>query len=358
MKLNTTSTNKKNEQIITLFSLCIALLLGLSACRKYHDCGSDMGSTAAPATGNWTKIASLPSNQEFTVLETSGNSIYAATGAGVVYSSTDMGLTWSASAVVKQGTVISALGILNNTIYVGTQFDGIFASANNGQSWVKQSSLGQITSFTLYNNNLYASSAQATSPADGVWFLNQQPGTWTPIISNGLPSNYDFEVIKTIAVNQSLVSIRGSNGFLYTISGTTGQWTATSYFNPHRLATMRDITYAQGTMLVTPGTMLYGSNDLGASWAADTLGLQKEPGTINSTSVRILYTANNKFYVVSNILTGGGINVQQRDASAPVGTSWATNSDILPAPAFAYAIRLLNGTLFLATDNGLYFKKI
>lgn len=348
-------TKKKNEKIITLFSVCIALLLGLSACRKYHDCGTDMGN--AP-TSSWTKVASLPPNQSFTLLETSGNTIYAASAAGVVYSSTDMGSTWLASATVKQGTSISALAIFNNTLYVGTDFDGIFASSNNGQSWVNQSAVTQITSFTVLDNNLYASSSEGLSPSGGMMMLNQQAGTWPAFNGNGLPGNYDFAVYKTIVINQSLVSIRGVNGFLYAYSATGGLWRSTTYFNPHRTATMRDVVYSQGSMLATPGTMLFGSADAGVTWAADTAGLQKEPGIINEPHIRMLYMANNKFYVVSNILTGGGINVQQRDITAPIGSSWATNSDVLPSSGFAYAIRSLNSVLFLATDNGLYFKHI
>jgi len=347
-------TKRKNENIFTLLVLSLAIWLGFSACHKCHDYSPDMGSAAS----TWTKITSLPGNQEFTVLTTSGNTIYAASSNGLVYSSADLGATWIPSAVVKQGTNISALAVFNNTIYAGTQFDGIFASTNNGQTWVNQSTISLVTSFTILNNNLYASSEQGNSPGDGLQILNKNAGTWGPFNTNGLPSNYDFIVKKTIAVNQSLISLRGVNGFFYTCNTANGQWIATDYFNPHRVSTMQDVTYGSGTLLVTPGTMLYGSTNSGVTWAADTLGLQKEPGTINSTHIRMLYSFNSKLYVVSNVLTGGGVCVQQRDATAPVGTSWATNSEVLPTAGFGYDFCSLNNVLFLATDNGIYFKKI
>ncbi|OCX54481.1 hypothetical protein BEL04_09590 [Mucilaginibacter sp. PPCGB 2223] len=347
--------NKKNEKIITLFSVCLALLLGLSACHKCHDYSPDMG-VASPS--GWTKVASLSSNQEFTVLTTSGNTVYAASSAGIVYMSSDLGATWQPSALVKQGTNISALAVFNNIIYAGTEFDGIFASGNGGQTWVNQSTIELVTSFTVLNNNLYASTEQGNTPGDGLQILNKNAGTWGPFNTSGLPSNFDYTVKKTIAVNQSLVSLRGGNGFFYTCNTLNNQWIATDYFNPHRMAIMRDITYGQGTLLVTPGTMLYGSTNSGLTWAADTLGLQKEPGTINSSRIRMLYTFNNKFYVVSNVLTGGGVCIQQRDVAAPIGTSWATNSEVLATAGFGYDFCYLNNILFLATDNGIYFKKI
>lgn len=334
------------------FCLAACLIMVLTSCCKHQTNPAD-----SPVPATWTKIASLPSGQEFTVLTTSGNTVYAASSAGIVYSSTDTGITWRPSATVKQGTRISALAVFNNSIYVGTQFDGIFASNNNGQTWANQSPISLVTSFTVLNNNLYASTQQGNSPGDGLQILDKNTGTWGPFNTSGLPSNYDFTVQKTIAVNQSLVSLRGVNGFFYTCNTGNGQWLSTSYFNPHRVSTMLDVTYGQNTLLVTPGTMLFGSTDSGVTFTADTLGLQKEPGTINSTHIRMLYTFNNKFYVVSNILTGGGICLQQRDVAAPIGASWALNSEVLPTAGFAYDFYILNKVLFLATDNGIYYKK-
>ncbi len=339
---------------IKALGFCIAAcaIVALSSCCKHND------TTITPTPLTWTKSTSLPSETEFRVLTTSGNTVYAAGSNGRVYSSVDLGVTWLPSTIVKQGTSISALAVFNNTIYVGTQFDGIFASNNNGQTWVNQSVITLVTSFTVLNNNLYASTQQGNSPGDGLQILDKNTGTWAPFTTNGLPSNYDFTVQKTIAVNQTLVSLRGVNGFLYTCNIGNGQWLSNSYFNPHRVTTMLDVTYGLNTLLVTPGTMLYGSTDSGFTFAVDTLGLQKEPGTINSTRIRMLYSFNNKFYVVSNVLTGGGICVQQRDVAAPIGTSWATNSEILPTAGFAFDFCSLNNVLFLATDSGIYYKKI
>ena len=160
------------KNLFTVFSLCatLVILLIFTSCRKYCNNG--------PGTGNvptvWTKNTSLPIGEKFTVLETSGNTVYAASGSGIVYSSSDMGYTWSASTVVKQGTTISALAIFNNKIYAGTDEDGIFASADGGRTWTNQAAISHITSFTVWNNILYLSSSAGNSPSDGVLALDRK----------------------------------------------------------------------------------------------------------------------------------------------------------------------------------------
>jgi photosystem II stability/assembly factor-like uncharacterized protein len=332
----------------------LTTLLILTSCRKYHNGPSNPGSVST----TWTKNTSLPVGEKFNVLETSGNTVYAASGSGIVYSSSDLGSTWSASAVVKQGTMISALAVFNSSIYVGTYADGIFASSDGGRTWAHQSAITQITSFTVWNNNLYLSSSAGTSPADGVMVLNQSTGTWSAFNSNGLPSNYDFTTVKLVVANQTLVSVRGVNGFFYSFDSNAGQWSSKDYFAPHRLIVMQDVVSDQGVLLVSSGKLLLNSTNGGTTWSADTVGLAHEPDLITFTpKTRILYSTNGNCYVVSNMPTGGAF-IQKRNITSSAGSTWATQSEFLQIPGLTYDIRALNNVLFLATDDGLYYKQI
>ena len=349
-----TKTMKKLFTVFNLF-ITVAVLGGLTSCRKYPSYATTSVTRNIPT--EWTKIAALPADEKFTVLETSANTVYAASASGKVYSSSDTGSTWSASAIVKQGTVITALAIFGNNIYVGTGVDGVFVSGNGGQSWTKQADVDEISSFTIWNNNLYLSAFDPVSPSGGVMVLNQSAGTWSAFNGNGLPSNYDYSVAKIIGVNQKIVSIRGVNGFFYSYDGNAGQWNQADYAAPHRIMTMQDLVYDQNTLLASSGKLLFNSANAGATWAVDTVGLPAEPVTVSFLpKTRVLYSINGQCYVVSNVT--GGAYIQQRNISSPVGTSWATHNDVLQFSGLAYSMCALNNVLYLATDGGLYYKKV
>jgi len=345
------------KKLFTIFSLFITIALSsaITSCRKYASYATT--SVVCNTQSEWAKVATLPANEKFIVLETSGNTVYAASASGKVYTSGDMGSTWSASAVVKRGTLISALAIFANNIYVGTEVDGIFVSANGGQSWVKQADIAEVSSFTVWNNNLYLSTIGPNSQFDGVMVLNQSAGTWSGFNGNGLPTNYDYSVAKIIGVNQKIFSIRGVNGFFYAYDANTNQWNQRDYVAPHRIMTMQDLVYDQNTLLASSGRLLFNSVNDGTTWAIDTVGLTPEPVTVAfSPKVRVLYSINGQCYVVNNI--NGGANIQQRNIAAPIGTSWAAHNEVLQFTGLAYSMRALNNVLFLATDGGLYYKKV
>jgi len=346
------------KKLFTTFNLLIVIFIlsTFASCRKYYYTYTTT-TVVCNAPLSWEKISALPANEKFTVLETSGNTVYAASASGKVYTSSDMGSTWSASAVVKQGTVISALAIFANNIYVGTEVDGVFVSGNGGQSWAKQADVAEVSSFTIWNNNLYLSGTGPTSQFDGVMVLNQSAGTWSAFNGNGLPTNYDYSVAKIIGVNQKMFSIRGVNGFFYAYDGNTTQWNQRDYVSPHRIMTMQDLVYDQNTLLASSGRLLFNSANDGATWAIDTVGLTPEPVTVAFLpKARVLYSINGLCYVVNNI--SGGACIQQRNIAAPVGTSWAAHNDVLQFTGLAYSMRALNNVLFLATDGGLYYKKV
>ncbi len=342
---------------LSLFSLCLAIgvLLSLTACHKTHNDGPSDGDQQITTT--WTKVASLPATEKFLVLETFNNTIYAASASGVVYISADQGATWQPTTIVKQGTMITALAVFNTKIYVGTYTDGIFVSANNGQTWANQSTAAEITSFTIWGNNLYASTADGSAPSNGVLSLSPATNTWSSFNSNGLPSNYDFSVAKTIVCNNTLVSIRGVNGYFYTFNTTTSQWTWVAYIPVYYSITMQDLVANQGTLLASSSNKLMSSTNFGATWVIDTVGLKNNINTSFTPKVKVLFSNEQKFYVLSN-MPSGGTWVQERNASAAAGTSWANaDQEFLSISGVTYAMRELNQTLFIATDNGLYTKK-
>jgi len=345
------------NKIFTKFNLYfIAItLLSLTACKKHYNNDDAPSSDHVPAI--WTKISSLPATEKFSVMETSGNSVYAISKSNNLYISSDLGLTWSSSPIKPSlpGIEFTALAIFENKIYAATNDNGIFVSPDNGKTWSVQVSMRLNTSFAIWNNNLYVSSAEGVSPAGGILVLNKQSGTWEPFNSAGLPGNYDVDVNKIIVANQTLAAIRGGNGNFYGYGNASGQWNQKSYFTQYRNVRMQDIVYDKGIMLVSSGFHVLYSNDFANNWAYDTIGLKKIT-MVTLAKTRVLYAANQKLFVLSN-MPAGGTWIQQRDQSAPAGTTWASAEEFLPNTGASYDIRLLDNVFFIVTDNGIYYKK-
>ncbi|HEY4327474.1 MAG TPA: hypothetical protein VGN20_26050 [Mucilaginibacter sp.] len=330
------------------FLLILITTVSISACHKTPV--KNNPTPVTPPKGTWKKVNSLP-GEKIQALEVFNNTLYAASALGVVYSSVD-GITWSASNAIQPSNSITALAAFNNMLFAGTQTNGIFRSTDGGKSWSNNNpSFPQVSSFAVLLNTLYCSSGAYS----GIVAYNETQNQWSAF-NNGLPTNYNTDVEKIIPFNNTLLSIQGVNGNYYLYDKTTGYWNEKYFFNSYTPGLrIDDIIYDLGILYATYDYAILASQNGGVNWSYDTVGLKRAQIPIYFYP-RSVYAGTDKVYTIYNSANAGAW-LQQRDRAALPGSTWATNQEHLSF-GYSYAVRELNGMLFLATDNGLYFKKI
>lgn len=322
-----------------------------------------------PAASNqWTRLNTLP-DENITALEIINNVIYAGSAtARKVYMSADNGATWTATVKIEPQVLmtvpdvhITAIALFNNKIYAGTDWD-VYSIGDNGTSWTDEGNLTpEVTSFAVWNNNLYASSYR-----EGILKLNTANNQWQPF-ANGLNEpGFDNVATKVLTGGPNLFA--GTNYSFAAFNTTQQAWVRKNYFN--HISTnaniwwsdyVIDMIYNQGSLLgqiymeYPTEEVIMRSDDLGSTWYRDAVDLKTD---LSKYTMHGLLAGSTKYYSISNQDTiSVGAWIQQRDKSAPAGTTWTAGEEFLPT-LHAWAIRENNGILFLATDKGLYFRKI
>jgi hypothetical protein len=329
---------------ICLVTICA--LYGLSACHKKYDNPAPKP-TAPIATDKWTKL-NAP-NKGINVLELVNNTIYAGIG-NFLYISNDEGATWTSSEMGKPGLAdVTAIKIFNNTIYAGTNASGVFSSNDGGRNWTSNGPLLNtgVTSFAERNDKLYVA-----TDGDGVFALNQAQNKWDSF-NNSLPRIItSYLVFKILNTGNTLVAAAGVNSTFYRYDFTNNKWIESAL--PKHGSYIGDMIYDNGAIIgIGTERKILRSLNNGIDWTYDTKDLQETlPGAINNEKI---YAGSLKHYVLINTIGGGW--VQQRDKTAAVGSSWANGQELL-SKIQLHGIVELNSKLFLATDSGLYIKKL
>lgn len=341
----------KNLNRSTLLKVLPFVLVALlTSCRKYTDYP---GVIRQGESNGWIRVSTLPA-QKISVLEVIENKVYAATAAGLIYRSADSGKTWNTLSKSWNSTKITTLTKYKNKIIVGTEADGIYMSPDDGNTWLATfpfPSRASVTSLVTWNNHLYCSSVDL----DGVFSFDDNTFNWSMFNNAGMPGNYNLSVEKTIVVGNSLFSVKGANGNFYTYDTSAATWNehffATSYVPGLRIT---DLLLANNVLYASYGRAILRSENNGANWVADTVGLKKANDIISPT--RTLYAGSSSVYTLLNV---GSYEtwIQQRPIAATTGTSWAANQEHLSI-GYSYDFCQFGTKLFLATETGLYWKDV
>ena len=290
----------------------------------------------------WTKISSIPS-RSIVALVVHNSAIYAASDSNIIYKSAD-GFNWTATSVSNVPVEIISMIFYNNDLYIGTGDVTVFNSSDDGITW-HNNALSAIPSsrFAVSNNILYGATF-----GDGVYELNTNTNKWLPF-TNALPT-YSYNVQNIISAPNFLIIGAGSNGTFYRYDFIRNQWNEEYYYGRLRpgLQINRMIANAN-TIFAVNGNRVIRSNNAGVGWADD------RTGTHNGAD-RNIYSGSANNYTLTNEVPRGTW-IQQRNKNAAIGESWSTNEEFFPT-GYSFDIIEFNDNLFLAKDDGLYFKTI
>ena len=229
-------------------------------------------------------------------VEAVGSWVYAGTGNNGVFKSADNGQSWTATGL--QGKWINAFTSSGTSLFAGAYYDGVYRSTDNGATWqVKNNGLG-----SLFITSLFTSTAGvfAGTPA-GVYYTANNGDTWTSA-NNGLPSTYD----------------------IYSWAG------------------MGDTVYGG-----TYGLGLYMTTNNGTSWTQVSNGLSAPSPSVGGFYIYALYSEGN------NLFAGTNLGIYK---SSNRGASWSVSNNGMPSGAFATTFISKPGYIFAGTHSGGIFR--
>jgi len=248
---------------------------------------------------NWIKIENTNTSSFAHNVFFSDTKIMMSTVEGI-YESFDMGVTWSINNTGLKAVQITALNSSANFLYSGTDNQGMFRSANNGQNWVMINSGlngnnshsisdilligddvyiatgdGVYQSFNTGDNweqkfypglNMsankiaYADGVFATAvSASGIYISTDNAETWTQAQNIGLDLDTSYE---SLIFSDNMMVVSTANSEVYISEDNGDSWLNISI--PGRY--VRDLQYGNNILYASTSFGLYFSQDFGVTW--------------------------------------------------------------------------------------------
>lgn len=293
--------------------------------------------TQASIAQQWSNINGLPA-KEYSALEVIEGTLYTAAG-NTLYTSSDKGATWTHSDFTDEDQArVRCFKKFNGRVYAGTSH-GIFSAVLGAvhTPWQHDLQTQEVNSFAERDNVLYAS-----MEVFGILKLNGT-SAWVPF-TTGIP-NYSMSVTEILNTPDGLLAIAGANGTFYRYDFDGSTWVEDYYVNDGFLSGLdvEDIAAAGSSLYASRYNNIYRSDDLGNSWVEDKIGLM---GGQN----RWMFATAEDLYCISTI--GTDTTRLHKRGINDIGGSWASNMELLPF--FSFAMRELDGGLYLAAFGGVY----
>lgn len=298
--------------------------------------------TSIASAQEWTRVEALPETEFMSVKVLEGK-IYTISE-NKLYTSTD-GQNWQVEVITPEFITPYTLEIFNNTLYIGTLFNGVFEKSLTPNSVWNQILDGvAISSFAIHGNELYLSTF-------GLGVYKKVNGTWQNINYN-FPT-FSFNVNKLLSINNTLYAFAGGNGTYYSFNPNQLSWNVHLYFGAIAPAFIADdaIKTSANVIYVARGNALLRSNDGAQTWSSDTVGL------LNGNN-RIVYEGVHSTYVLSLLFNDANATnytrFQKRASNLPLSSSWGTSNELLEF--YTNSMTEFGNKLFLASEKGIFFK--
>ncbi len=330
-----------------------------------------LGNGFLRSTNNGATWQSIPQIYRVNRLfKQNAQTILAATSQGIMRS-TNTGLTWTNISSGLGDRPINVIGLSGDKLFVGTEgIPGVFASADNGQSW-SISNAGMIASSIT---NVVASPTSLFAVSNGLFLRSADNGTtWTvsPIVGGS-------------SIGVWNVAVRGSEVFIATSTGIFRStddgrnWTlsvlANNVFNTNAgLFALSSSTIYQSSnginwiQLPRIDSLYYGANEVIANSSAILVGASDRilRTTNNGATWQIVWRASttgsftqvNSLALGESMMFAGVSNGFYRSADS--GATWQriglANQNVVKV--FVYASTVFaanrNGDIFYSSDDGL-----
>ncbi len=285
---------------------------------------------------NWSAFGSgLPADSIITYLFVEGNSLFANTINGSVYSFTLNNIGW---AQVLNNTSVNSIATIGNNIFAGVVGGGIFRSTDNGETWSStlQSNIG-TDRITENGTDVFVEGS------GGIALSIDNGNTWNKI-NSGLPIYNNSGEVTCLAINSmnlyaGVEDSIGTLGSVYYSSNYGKTWSSTNLSNSGLI--MGVLSVNNNIFAGFYGEGVFRSTDNGITW-----------GTVNN-GITVPY-----IYVLANsgaTIFAGGPGVYR---STDMGDSWSAENNILPNDNLGkYTVRdfvFYKNNIFVGTSAGVF----
>jgi photosystem II stability/assembly factor-like uncharacterized protein len=286
---------------------------------------------------NWTKTSGINAGS-INALAVSGRNIFAGTGGGGVFLSTNNGTSWTAvNSGMPANSNIHSFAVRGSNIFAGTVGRGVFLSTNNGSNWTAVNN-GLPANASVYSLAVNDSNIFAGTFAGGSVFLSIDNGTSWTAVNNGLPTNAVVYSL-TMSGNKIFATANG-RVFLSTNNGTN--WTAVNNGLPVFAFAGRLAVIDSNIFAGTDGGGVFLSTNNGTTWRPVNNGLTDS--TVWSLAV-------------DRCLIFAGTRSKGVFFSADDGTTWKAISEGLTDTTNVWSLAVNDSFVFAGADGGSVWRR-
>lgn len=258
-----------------------------------------------------------------TALAERNSIVYAGTGYGQLYRSTDLGASWH-SIGFTSGGILYSLVANDSMMLAGTQYSGVLISRDSGKTWISTNMRSQYVYALLQTE----SCVYAGTRYDGVQVSSDDGFTWRD-------ANLGTMNVEAIAAfDHVLLAAQEYSPAIFRSVDQGDTWSRVAVATPF----VFDFAGGDGKLFAGARHGVFVSLDDGESWALG--GMQ-----LYGKNVFAVAYANGYLYAG---VAGDGVMV-----SSDNGMHWTVGSGF-PLGTFVYDLLDVYGTVFAATEHGVY----
>lgn len=220
----------------------------------------------------WEQVPQIPETETSDIYV--NNELVVITGESGIYVSTNSGSSFTYKEVSPIIPVVLKFLEFNDKWVVGTHFEGVFISDNNGETWqpfstglptyffseINRTVYYRINDLTIWQNSLVA----ATDGA-GVYKLSES--TWASF-NSGLGSNIHYTVNSIFSDADTLISSAGINASFVYRSPSDPEWKINEFapFDPNGLFIHQGLRISPNHLILTATNGIYLSSHAAGEW--------------------------------------------------------------------------------------------
>lgn len=321
------SINNSRKSILTL-SFTLAALLFFST-----------------SFSQWTRVQQLPASDIYSLYR-DGAILYGG-GKGIIYLSSDNGLTWDSTNAIPLFTRVDNIIVYKNELYAASYSIGIYKSPDKGVTWQNISTgiFPFVSDLCEWNGDLYAATLGSS-----VFKLDPvHRDKWSPF-NNGL-SNLSLNLNSIAGNNNALIAGTLANGMYDYLPVNSAVWEERFFLGQLRpTEAVYDIITAHDSLFVAGSTgTFYISTDNGLNWSkfGNTLSSFFTP-LVNAKQALLL--SRNTFDGINNNTSFHYIKKEALQESF-IPFSFVGNH-------FSYKLEIYGGKLWDASTNGLFYMSL